>query len=79
MERSGTEHHRQRAQELRAIAYFLDDRRKQDTLLWLARDYETIAEHGEQEGTAGLALLVRRLHIMRIAEQLRPIGSFQNP
>ena len=69
MQREGTEYHRQRALELRAIAYFIDDRRKQDTLMWLAHDYETMTDH---QGTAGFALLVRRLHLVRMAEQLRP-------
>lgn len=69
------EYHRQRAQELRAIAYFVDNRQKHETLIWLARDYERMSEHDE---TAGLAGLVRQLHILRIAEQLRPLGELVN-
>jgi hypothetical protein len=63
-----SEPHRQRAQELRALAHFIDDRQKQETLLWLARDYENLAGDG---GAAGLAALVRQLHFVGIAEQLR--------
>ncbi|HLY07003.1 MAG TPA: hypothetical protein VKR31_14755 [Rhizomicrobium sp.] len=66
------EYQLQRALELRAIAHFIDDRTKQGALLWLAQDYETAAE---REGTAGPAPLVRRLHMMRMVERLRPVGN----
>lgn len=72
MERNETEFYRQRAEELRAIAYFIDNRRKHETLLWLARDYETLAEDDE---TAGLGTLLRQLHILAIAERLRPLQN----
>jgi len=69
MEGNRAEDHRHRAQELRAIAHFVDNRQQHETLLWLARDHEQLAEDG---GTAGSAVLIRQLHIVRIAEQLRP-------
>jgi len=59
--------HRQRARELRAIAHFVDEPRKQGTLRWLARDEDHIAEEGS---ASGMAALVRQLHLLDIAEQL---------
>lgn len=75
MQRDETDYCRRRAQELRAIAYFLDDRKKRDTLLWLANDYESVTEHGK---TAEPASLVRRLHMMHMAEKLRPLRDPSN-
>lgn len=72
MLQESTEHHRRRAQELRTFASLFDDRQKHDTLRWLARDHEKLAEHEESD----LALLIRRLHMMHMAEQVLPRGRF---
>lgn len=69
MLRESTDHHRRRAHELHSLASLLDDRKKQNTLRWLARDHERLAVEGE---SADLVLLLRRLHMMDMAEQMLP-------
>lgn len=68
-----TDHHRRRAQELRRLSCRADERKKQDALRWLARDHEKLAKRGE---SADLTLLIRRLHMMDMAEQMLPRSRF---
>ncbi|HEX3429599.1 MAG TPA: hypothetical protein VHT03_01830 [Rhizomicrobium sp.] len=50
------EQYRQRAHELRTIAEHWVDRQKQQTLLWLAKDYEKMADDVERQATGGAGI-----------------------